>query len=696
MCKINTNTKNYTWIYSENEYKENWKEDIIPIIAPINPNKKERWEKVLNHYGIDYKESVPLNKKNESCYFKSFDELKNENNSEKNSLDLIITADKKLIDISLFYANRTNRNLLVINNWHSVKEIAKDYTVKSILFIMDKKKVNSHKLNLIKNFIYSTSEPIEWGVITGYDIPSISFALAKSLISPVLSNENISIIDALNEEKKNFTKEQINKKLRQDNDILTIVAHGDGAHANLQHKVLCGLTSSSELDFAGKKIPNGCNDKYCKRAQFTKNDFLPAYEIQAKSLVFLSCNGFSVSGDLYPSNLSLVLSASDGFPINILSTTTPESFSSEEVKIFRDLLKDRKSLPEIVNIFNMISNDNYEKLPYILFGDPLVRSFKKTTIRANRAIINKNFKEKEIYLNKNNKSNSIVKLTSNFAILNQELGEELCYEKYREQLLNLIQNVKFLQKHLYSIDYFCQKVEEILTDENSLKSYLHNLNTNIRYINILISKFYEYSNKVFNIRIVNEKDLIFYKIKIEECMKNMYRNISVILANSNIIDKIEPIFSNNYFKERIRSTQKCVRCGVLLNKYNLSSFNPNIMSRIYYDCDNCGFAENHAYETSRLLFNSQPKINNNELTIVISPKLHQTSNIFSWGNIVGKITNKANGETVHKFYKEGNLSDEPLIVNVPLPEKFDNDLHTIKIALVSNFDISINRLRFVN
>lgn len=261
--------------------------------------------------------------------------------------------------------------------------------------------------------------------------------------------------------------------------------------------------------------------------------------------------------------------------------------------------------------------------------------------------------------------------------------------------MTLIQDLKFIQKHLYNIDYFYRKVEEMILEDDPLKLYLNNLNTNIIYISTLINKLYEYSNEAFNIKIINEQDLIFYKNKIEECMKNMYRNISVILASSQIIDKLEPIFSNGYFKERLSNNQKCLRCGIDLNKYNLSSFNPNMTSRIYYDCNNCGFIENHSYETSRLLFYSQPKLNNRELTIVISPKVYKKSNLFSWCNIVGKVINKSNGEIVHKFYKEGNLSGEDLNVNVPLPKEIDSDIHTIKIALVCNFDISINRLRFI-
>lgn len=335
---------------------------------------------MLTNYGINFVETLPLNDEIEARYFYSVDDFKSANKFKRKSLDIIIITNGRLINISLFYANRTNRHLLVVNDWHDIKEIVQDFTVKSILFIMEKENVNSEKLRHVKDFIYSVDEPIEWGIITGYDIPSISFALAKSLIRPKSSNKKIEIIDALNDEKKYITKETLNKNLTQDNDILTIVAHGDGAHANLQHKVLCGLISSSELNFSGFKIPNGCNNNYCKRAQFTQNDFLACYEIRTKSLVFLSCNGFSVSGDLYPSNLSLVLSSSDGYTINILTTTTPESFSSEEVKIFRDLLNEGRSLSYIVNIFNIISKDNYEKKLYILFGDPLIESFEKSTM----------------------------------------------------------------------------------------------------------------------------------------------------------------------------------------------------------------------------------------------------------------------------------------------------------------------------
>ena len=166
-----------------------------------------------------------------------------------------------------------------------------------------------------------------WGVVAGADAAAVHFALAKLQATPRPAPVGWAAVDGIHRrvvidgDECVWSDEHIVLALTRAR-LLVLIAHGEGAHANLSGVVVCGVVGDRER-VAGRPITGGCiPGRRCKRAR-PGVVVIPARSIRATEAILVSCNSFLVAPELYPSNSSLLLALVDGHARTVVGTRAP-------------------------------------------------------------------------------------------------------------------------------------------------------------------------------------------------------------------------------------------------------------------------------------------------------------------------------------------------------------------------------------
>ena len=162
----------------------------------------------------------------------------------------------------------------------------------------------------------------------------------------------------------------VREALRQPTGVCALIAHGDGSHLDLGEAILCGLTDGGET-VGGSPIDGGCTRSSCKKQAGHAGYLLHADDLDANLLVILSCNSMSLASELYPSSLSLALSAANANATPVIGTVSQLPFSSQTaVDIVRDI-RTAVNVGTSVAALNARWKDAGMPCSYVLLGDPL-------------------------------------------------------------------------------------------------------------------------------------------------------------------------------------------------------------------------------------------------------------------------------------------------------------------------------------
>lgn len=133
-------------------------------------------------------------------------------------------------------------------------------------------------------------------------------------------------------------------------DSIVIMAHGEGAHCNLEPFVMCGITGEEQI--AGNRINGGCSEgKHCKRADGYGLDILPTENIVANTVALLVCNAASETGGMYPTNASIA-DRLKGHNKTVLAPTQPINVSPFAIPMLLVEAEDQTTLEGLANSLN--------------------------------------------------------------------------------------------------------------------------------------------------------------------------------------------------------------------------------------------------------------------------------------------------------------------------------------------------------
>jgi hypothetical protein len=169
-----------------------------------------------------------------------------------------------------------------------------------------------------------------WGLLPAPDPAGLTFVLAKWLADGGRADlSRWAVVDAIGGTARSYRDPEtaldqpaVAELLTgRDWDVLALCAHGENGHCNLGSHVLCGVMGEQETTWDGVPL-RGCGKvggvRTCKRRRGDAQ-VLWAAEIRARRLLLFSCTNFSVAGDLFPSNVSLITAALDGYASCVLS-----------------------------------------------------------------------------------------------------------------------------------------------------------------------------------------------------------------------------------------------------------------------------------------------------------------------------------------------------------------------------------------
>ncbi len=157
-----------------------------------------------------------------------------------------------------------------------------------------------------------------WALLPALDLAGLSFVVAKTMLAPPADVPDRVVADVIGGA---VSPEDVTDLLTGGARALALCAHGENGHANLGSHVLCGLPREVEQRLDGDPVTAGCRDRAdgtrCKRSR--GRPVLRTRDVRAADLLLFSCTTFSVAGDLFPSDISLVTAALEGYARSVLS-----------------------------------------------------------------------------------------------------------------------------------------------------------------------------------------------------------------------------------------------------------------------------------------------------------------------------------------------------------------------------------------
>ncbi len=344
---------------------------LVPLLLPPEPARAERWARILSWYGLQSAVAPAV-----SCIESGPVDLRSR---DLRSRDLIVSLADELAPLASVLATADGRPLVSLADAAAVPEHRSLAKASSVLVIGRPSQLRNRVLLEL-----SARLSLPWGMLTARDAPALSFAIAKVLAARRHGAAPSGHLDAIayrGWERAAGGIDQIETDLDAETtwrvlnegewQTLSLHCHGDGAHANFNSVVLCGVADTYEHAVDGHDSGCVCDGgaPRCKRVHGPERRPFRFGDIRARRMCLFTCNGFSVAGDVYPSDSSFILSAAEGFPAAILTTDRRLRFEPWLFPAVHDMLNG-ESLATVGTWLNDLCTFADGARPYLVYGDP--------------------------------------------------------------------------------------------------------------------------------------------------------------------------------------------------------------------------------------------------------------------------------------------------------------------------------------
>ena len=146
-------------------------------------------------------------------------------------------------------------------------------------------------------------------------------------------------------------------------DICVLNGHGEAGHLRVGSLVICAAPLEGECCNGGC-----CPPSRCRRA----GKYNPFWfgNLNAKVLVTFTCGGWSIGGEILPTNLSTVARVESSTTVAWVTTCGSSRVCSEVIRGTVDLIRGGFSLGGVVMVLNDLHERRWGFRPYVLWGDP--------------------------------------------------------------------------------------------------------------------------------------------------------------------------------------------------------------------------------------------------------------------------------------------------------------------------------------
>ncbi|MEW1760472.1 hypothetical protein AB0393_28670 [Streptomyces cyaneofuscatus] len=209
------------------------------------------------------------------------------------------------------------------------------------------------------------------GLLTGIDLPGISFSLAKILAARAPQPEEHDVLlDGLTGtaragrylDERTALEAAVGGRWR----TAMVEAHGSGSHALLGPYSVCGLTGERELASSGEPVPGGCTPGQC-RAGGTLTPLL-LRDLACRTLALFVCTALILDPrEHYPSSVSLAHAALEGHPAAVIGMMHQDLPVNAEPRLTGRLLAAGRPAGAVTADLNATAG---RTSGYLLLGDP--------------------------------------------------------------------------------------------------------------------------------------------------------------------------------------------------------------------------------------------------------------------------------------------------------------------------------------
>jgi hypothetical protein len=338
----------------------------IPVLTPSAGDRQRRWSEALEWYGRGAVTSPRVG-------FASH-------------ADILVCVTPEFWSTVNAFATLTGRAALQLHEGQvpgpEVLEAAKTVTLIG--------RASHFRMAYLQRLADGMTQP--WGLLPAIDLAGLSFVLAKCLVDAQLGTHRWVFFDAIDQCTRSYRSAEspldavstVESLTAGDWGVLALRAHGESGHCNLKSHVLCGLFGPTEITIEGRPLA-GCSNtggtRTCKRLN-AATAVLGADDIRARRILLFTCTNFSVaSDDLYPSNVSLILSALEGYAAGVLSCDGPIRIDEQAEESLVQLAASGIGLAAL----REIENDRHQRdsglRPYFVAGDAFNGMLAPTSIR---------------------------------------------------------------------------------------------------------------------------------------------------------------------------------------------------------------------------------------------------------------------------------------------------------------------------
>jgi hypothetical protein len=345
----------YGWVSTPDQlvraYRKSGSADEVPVLAPDAPDREHRWTQVLDWYGRD----APAR------------------SGSATHADVLACVTAEFWPVVSAFAALSGRAAIQLQPG----EVPDAGQLESAATVTLVGQARSFQMAYLQRLAGSLTQP--WGLLPAVDLAGLSFVLAKCLADAHTCPTSWALVDAINQCARSHrfpdspleSGSTVELLTAADWDVLALCAHGENGHCNLVSHVLCGLVGHTEITLDGRHV-SGCSEidgiRSCKRQRGTA-EVLRADEIRAKRVLLFSCTNFSVAGDLYPSNVSLIVSALEGYSASVLSCDRALPLDVADARSLVELAASGAGMAAL----REVENDHHERRsgshPYFLAGD---------------------------------------------------------------------------------------------------------------------------------------------------------------------------------------------------------------------------------------------------------------------------------------------------------------------------------------
>lgn len=380
--------RSFRWVGSPAEYGAAARQaglGRVPVLAPAEPQRVKRWEEILRWYGLepDAGGDAATPPTNDADASPASDATIPAANVEADGTDLVVGFGDEFRPAAEFFAAAKGRRLVVASAEDPLRLFRDGLRAASVVFVGRPESVRKENLHA-----FARSLEIPWGVLTARDLPAISFVVAKQLAGSRAKEGGAVLLDAPAERIRvaGHAAQDAGYSLTDGDSLsglltaeefthMVVHAHGEGAHANLKSAVLCGLLGAAESWRGGGALPDGCRQerskRFCKRASRQRRHIFSFGDLKAENLYLLSCNGYTTAEELYPSDVSAVLSAAEGYPASVVTTDRSLGIATRIPDLAFRLSGEGAGPSAVCRALNEVMMFRNGVRPFVLCGDPL-------------------------------------------------------------------------------------------------------------------------------------------------------------------------------------------------------------------------------------------------------------------------------------------------------------------------------------